>query len=218
MMNHPEVFDLHAHPSLKVYLWNKKLYKKYRTGSAWDPLTMRVDLPKMRQGGVKGCISSAYLPEKAMINDCPPLRTVLRTFGIFSHKFRQIYKGDPFDATINIIDIFEKAVAAAQAKGWKDVFPALSAGQLRQGMTDNKTVILHAVEGGHSLGGKLENIKAFFDRGVCMLTLAHFYQNEVTHTVGGIPAIKKHLCCFRREHEQRNIIVPYYEREESLEI
>ena len=27
--------DLHLHPSLKMYLFGKKLYKNYRSGGAW---------------------------------------------------------------------------------------------------------------------------------------------------------------------------------------
>ena len=62
--------DLHVHPSLKTFLFNKKLYKCNRTGGAWNPLALRVDLPKVIKGGVNLFLSSVYLPEKKMIKDC----------------------------------------------------------------------------------------------------------------------------------------------------
>ena len=55
------VFDLHAHPSLKVYLFKKKLYKNYPAGGAWCPLTLRVNLPKMKDGGVQTVVCSHYI-------------------------------------------------------------------------------------------------------------------------------------------------------------
>ena len=40
------VIDAHVHPSLKTYLFKKKLWKSHRSGGAFNPFTMRVDLPK----------------------------------------------------------------------------------------------------------------------------------------------------------------------------
>ena len=46
------VIDAHVHPSLKTYLFKKKLWKTHRSGGAFNPFTMRVDLPKTIAGGV----------------------------------------------------------------------------------------------------------------------------------------------------------------------
>jgi hypothetical protein len=58
------VFDLHAHPSLKVYLFKKKLYKNYPAGGAWNPFTLRVSLPKIKKGGGQTIVCCHYVPEK----------------------------------------------------------------------------------------------------------------------------------------------------------
>ena len=86
------VIDLHAHPALKTFLFNKQFYKKHRTGGAWNPLAMRVDLPKISEGGLNAVFSSVYLIEKEMIYDCGILSFVVSLFGLFSKKFRNLKK------------------------------------------------------------------------------------------------------------------------------
>lgn len=193
------VIDLHVHPSLKTFLFDKKLSKRYRTGGAWNPLAMRVDLPKIKSGGVNAILSSVYLPERKMIEDCGILNLLSKILG---KKFRSLKYGDPFRVTMDIIEHFEKAVDRAVSKGWKQVEIARSASELNQILAEGKIAIVHSIEGAHSLAGKLENVEKFFRKGVCLLTLAHFYQNEVTHTVGGIPEDKKFLGCFKNTVEQ----------------
>ena len=194
--------DLHLHPSLKMYLFGKKLYKNYRTGGAWNPLTMRVTLPKIRSGGMNVLISSIYVPERAMIEDCKLLKSVLWGLGIFNKKFSLIRKGDHFATTLLIMDHFVKEVALTNDLILYDVMVARGMGELEQGLADGKLVFIHAVEGGHSLGGDIDHLKSFYNHGVCMITLAHFYENEITQTVGGIPDDKKFLGCFKGEGEQ----------------
>ncbi len=194
---------LHLHPSLKMYLFGKKLYKRYRTGSAWNPLTMRVDLPKIAEGGMNVLISSIYVPEREMIRDCKLLQSLLWGLGFFNRKFTSIRKGDPFATTLLIMDHFERELNLARDLKKFDVIVAKSMAELEQGLNDGKTVFIHAVEGGHALGGKIEHLDSFFNRGVCMITLAHFYQNEITETVGGIPDDKKFLGCFKGSVEQQ---------------
>lgn len=46
------VIDAHVHPSLKTYLFKIKLWKAHRSGGAFNPITMRVDLPKSIAGGI----------------------------------------------------------------------------------------------------------------------------------------------------------------------
>lgn len=63
--------DLHAHPSLKTTLWRLDLARRHRSGGAWNPFTLRVDLPKLREGGVGVVVSSVYLPEKGLPRNAP---------------------------------------------------------------------------------------------------------------------------------------------------
>ncbi len=80
--NQAPLFDIHVHPSLKVYLFNKKLYRRYPSGGAWNPLFMRVNLHKMRKGNARAIVSSIYLPERKMIEDCKLMGIGLWALGI----------------------------------------------------------------------------------------------------------------------------------------
>lgn len=197
--NHSVIADIHVHPSLKTFLFNKKSYKRNKTGGAWNPLAMRVDLPKIVEGGVNVVFSSVYLPEKKMIKDCFLLRF---STSILGRKFRSLKKGDPFQVTMNIIKKYEEAIAHANAKGGFRSEFAKSSTALHNILKNKEIAILHSIEGAHSLSGKMENLHKFFDKGVCLLTLAHFYENEVARTVGGIPESKKLLGCFKNTIEQ----------------
>lgn len=200
--NQSIVIDLHAHPPLKTFLFNRQFYKKHKAGGAWNPLAMRVDLPKLIEGGVNAIFSSVYLPEKRMIEDCKILSFITSLLGLFNKKFRALKKDSPFTVTMDILDNFEEAAVKTKKEGMNNFEIARSVSDFNRILSEKKIALIHSIEGAHSLDGKLENLQKFFDRGVSMLTLAHFYENEVTHTVGGIPENKKLLGCFKNEMEQ----------------
>lgn len=193
------VIDMHVHPALKTYLFNKKLDKRYWTGGAWNPFAMRVDLPKIIEGGVNVIFSSIYLPEKKMIDDCWALK--LLSLFVGTH-LRSIVKDNPFEATMKMINRFEEGVEKARINEKKVAEVAKSVSDYHRIIDEGKIAVIHSIEGGHSLEGKIDNLKKFFDRGVCLLTLSHFYENELGPTVGGIPNNKKFLFCFQNEGEQ----------------
>ena len=199
----PMVIDLHVHPSLKIFLFDKKLYRKYPAGGAWNPFSMRVSLPRLQAGGARAIVTSVYLPEPKMIRDCFLMGATLWVMSLFNRKFRIMKKENPFRATVEILNHFEHAVAEAQKKGWTELKLARSVPEFKQALIEQKLTLIHAVEGAHSLNGEIANLQELFNRGVCMLTLAHFYQNEVTQTVGGIPSDKKFIGCFKNEAIQQ---------------
>ena len=199
----PMVIDLHVHPSLKIFLFDKKLYRKYPAGGAWNPFSMRVSLPRLQAGGARAIVTSVYLPEPKMIRDCFLMGATLWVMSLFNRKFRIMKKENPFRATVEILNHFEHAVAEAQKKGWTELKLARSVPEFKQALIEKKLTLIHAVEGAHSLNGEIANLQELFNRGVCMLTLAHFYQNEVTQTVGGIPSDKKFIGCFKNEAIQQ---------------
>jgi len=62
--------------------------------------------------------------------------------------------------------------------------------------TNNKTAAFLSIEGGEALEGSLENLKAYYDMGVRMLTLTWNYDNEIC---GGIGENKKGLTGFGKQ-------------------
>ncbi|OVE79273.1 hypothetical protein BVY01_02960 [bacterium I07] len=178
---------------------NLQMKRRYKPESRWNPFTLRVDLRKIREGGVNAIFSAAYLPEKKMIDDCWAFNILSLFFGT---RVRRMLKANPFDATMSIINHFEKVVQKVRIDGRQVAEVARSKTDLERIVGEDKIAVLHTVEGGHSLDGKLSNLHVFFNRGVCLLTLSHFYENELGPTVGGIPHNKKFLCCFRNERHQ----------------
>jgi len=189
------VIDAHVHPALKTCLFRKRLWKKHRSGGAFNPLTLRVDLPKTIAGGVGAFISSAYLPEQGLLDDCTALK-LLRFFS--PPRIRSLFTGDPLERTLMIIDRFERAIDHANSHARELARVVRSTEELLRAQADGVIAVAHAVEGAHSLGGRAENVAALAERGVCMLTLAHFYENEVAAPVVGIPRTMQKLGCFRQ--------------------
>lgn len=188
------VIDAHAHPSLKTTLFGLRLHRRHSSGRAFNPFTLRTDLPKTRQGGVDVIVNSHYLPERGLLDDCRPLRWLAK---ISPGRIRRLFSGDPFERTIDLIDDFEAAVARSNRVGPFPVRVARSADEAVAIVGGGATAVVHAVEGAHSLAGSVDNLGTFADRGVCMLTLAHFYANEVVAPVVGIPPKMRRFGCFR---------------------
>jgi len=189
------VIDAHVHPSLKTYLFKKKLWKAHRSGGAFNPFTMRVDLPKTLAGGADALVSSIYLPESGLLDDCKLLKLASK---VGPKRMRRLFKGDPLDRTMEILDSFEIAIEKANSKGRELARVVRSTDELVQVQQDGVIAVVHAVEGGHSLGGRPESVEILSNRGVCMLTLAHFYENEVVAPVVGIPEDMQKLGCFKQ--------------------
>jgi microsomal dipeptidase-like Zn-dependent dipeptidase len=50
-----------------------------------------------------------------------------------------------------------------------------------------RTAVLHCVEGGHTLGGDLESLTTFAERGVAWLTLTHFFNKGIATAANSFP-------------------------------
>lgn len=199
------VVDLHAHPSLNVALWQHKFASRHRSTGAWNPFTMRTDLPKLRDGNVRVLLSAVYLPERRLLTDCWALK-VAKCFA--SPKVQRLFQGSPFDRTLEVIARFEAEVARSTINGHEVARVVRSRQELETALAEGKLAILHTLEGAHSLGGSVLNARAFFERGVCLLTLAHFYANEFVHPVEAIPPDQKIPGCFEEPKDLTKGLTP----------
>jgi membrane dipeptidase len=193
------VADMHAHPSLKTYLAGERFHRRHRPGKDMGVFTMQVCLPSLRKGGVDVQVSTVHVPEKGLADDCLVLEGLSKVHRRFRRGFRDIAA-----TTHRVLDRFEAAVArAAREAGGPVPRIARSPEELQAALAAGDIAILHAIEGGHSLEGDIANLDAFHARGVCMLTLAHFYPNGVAAPVDGIPHdfFLRKLGCFRREKD-----------------
>lgn len=190
------VADMHAHPSLKTFLVGEKFHLPHRPGRGMGVFTLQTSLPSLQDGAFDIQVNTVYVPERGLAEDCFIVDGLSRAISRVRRGFK-----DPFAVTLETLDHFEEAVAhaAREPKGRVPVV-ARSVAELEAALRDDRIAVLHAVEGGHSLGGELDNLDVLFDRGVCMLTLAHFYENGVAPPVEAIPHdfFLRKVGCFKR--------------------
>lgn len=191
------VIDLHAHPSLKTWLGGKRLGRRQRAKTGFAPLTLRSSYPSLRAGGVGVVWSSIYVPERRLASDCwllwaasllvPRLRRALGAEDPSRIAHRVI---DHVEAEVDRVNEDEGATVITVPRDNGELDAAEAAGQL---------AFLHTFEGAHVLNGDLANVRAFHRRGVCSITLAHFYPNEAAPPVDAIPddLLLRRLGCFR---------------------
>src|SRR5215210_7257043 len=60
----PGLTDIHAHPAMNAFLWDRDLRRHYWTGNTFDPLASLSDFKMLEQGGVKVLWSSLHIPEQ----------------------------------------------------------------------------------------------------------------------------------------------------------
>jgi membrane dipeptidase len=208
------IVDLHIHPSLKVSLFHRLLTARLYSSRAFDPFGVRADFPKLKEGGMDVFLSTIYAPEKGILEECK-LLNLLRFFTplVWKKVFRRPY----FDVTMQMLDEMEKVVEKAEdPKTGRPLAKVVTSAPeldavLAQG-DDRPLALIHAVEGGHSLDGSLDNLQRLFDRGVAYLTLAHFFENEIVYPCYPWPESIQKLGCFQGERNVALGLKPFGEQ------
>ena len=214
------VVDIHAHPVLKTYLFDYNLYDMHENPFPlieFNPFYLQVDIPKLLQGGIDVVFSTVYLPERPFIDNSDIMNVSIeilkRFFTSFTDKVEDNSSSNrPFEQTLGIIDQFENKVKEAKSRGFSVSIPK-NYKELQESIENGEIAFLHAVEGAHSLGRNhqntsdyLDNLKSLQDKGVCQMTLAHFYPNDVTYQITGIPpTIRKLLGCKNTSNPEKGL-------------
>ena len=71
--------------------------------------------------------------------------------------------------------------------------------------------LVHNIEGGHTLEGKLANLEALFQRGVAYMTLAHFFPNEIVFPTFPWPEHLQQFNWFQDERDLTRGLTPFGE-------
>jgi membrane dipeptidase len=190
---YPGLTDIHAHPAMNAFLWDRDLRRHYWTGKTFDPLASLSDFKMLEKGGVKMLWSSLHIPERPYF-DC----WLIRLAAHLTRGGRRLLKLDAWECLLVQMDQMERQVARAG-----DRFQlARSNAELDQVLAAGKTAIVHTVEGGHVLGAGLEpddlparlaRLEQLANRGVASLTLAHLFRNELAGHAEAIPAAQRKL-------------------------
>lgn len=197
----PGLTDIHAHPAMNAFLWDRDLRRHYWTGDAFDPLASLSDFKMLKQGGVKVLWSSLHVPEAAYFNN-PPIWLLAH----FTKGGRALLKLTAWECLLRMLDGMERQVARAD----DDFQVARSNAELDEALAAGRTAIVHTVEGGHVLGaglpegdrdGHLTRLEQLAEHGVASLTLAHLFPNDLAGHAEGIPADQHKILFWRLETE-----------------
>ncbi len=207
------VADLHAHPSLKVSLFNRTLTSRVRASRSFDPFGVRTDFYDLKEGGVDVLLSTVYAPEAGILDECRYVR-LLRY--VMPGVWNRVFGRPAFDVAMEMLDLLE-----AQTKETRDsqtgqplaqmVYSVKELDALLDQDGDRPIAMIHNIEGAHSLGGNLDNLQTFFDRGVAYLTLAHFYENEAVHPCFPYPESVQNFGCFQGDRNLALGLKPFGE-------
>jgi membrane dipeptidase len=205
------IVDIHAHPSLKVSLFNRVLTSRFRASRSFDPFGVRTDFAKLRQGGVDVLLSTVYAPEKGIVQECRYLR-LLRF--VLPFKWKSVFARPHFQVATEMLDAMERQVQTAinpdtRKPLAKMVFSVRELNDLLEHVEERPIAVIHNVEGAHTLDGNLDNLQRLFDRGVAYMTLAHFYGNEAVHPVFPYPESVQLLRCFRGDRNPALGLEPF---------
>jgi len=208
------VADLHAHPSLKVSLFNRALTKRWRAGRAFDPFGVRTDFGSLRTGGLDLLMSTVYAPEKGILTECRYLRGLRY---VLPSTWKRVFERTYMDVTLEMLDTMEAQVrlAADPESGQPLAQMVCSVRELDGWLaleSPRPIAVIHNIEGAHSLDGNLDNVQRLFDRGVAYLTLAHFYENEAVYPCFPYPESVQSLGCFRGDRNVSLGLKPFGEK------
>ena len=216
------IIDLHCHPSLKMYLWNKHFWKKYNPKSGTNPFPLQDTVDELSSGYVKGFLVAHYLVEAALESESAVLKNLFPFIRrLFPGLAAKVEHEDSSNFTqINImIDTMESQVHQANKEQGRVRFViARDFSEFEQAIKDGNIPIAHAIEGAHALGRNfplthkrrvpldnehvenidektnryIRNLEALKWRGVCLLTLGHIFVNDIAHPTEGISPDEKH--------------------------
>ncbi len=210
------IVDLHCHPSLKMYLWNKKIWKRYRPSSGPNPFPLQYTVDELGSGCVKGLLVAHYLVEAALTRESAVLKKLFPLIKQFCSGLADKVEHEDYSnfTQINVmIDILETQIHLANDKQDRVEFViARDFSEFEQALRLSKIPIAHAIEGAHALGrnfpitqkgrraahgkGRLKdqetadwyirNLEALKARGVCLMTIGHIFENDLAFPVEGI--------------------------------
>jgi membrane dipeptidase len=183
----PGLTDIHAHPAMNAFLWDRDLRRHYFTaGGKYCPLASLTDFKMLKKGEVDVLWSSLHVPEPDYMS-CPPIRLL----AYVTAGGRKLLKLNSWECLR--IEMKEMERQVERAGGFA---LATSNAELDQVRSSGQRAVIHTVEGGHVLGAglaeherdkRLERLGELAAAGVASLTIAHLFPNELAGHAKGIP-------------------------------
>jgi microsomal dipeptidase-like Zn-dependent dipeptidase len=194
-MDH-RLVDLHVHPSLKMHYLpylRATFHAKTYDGRFRNPFSFRTRYSNLKNSPEKVMLCAHYVIEQGFV--AKGINSIARTFAWAAAPlyYGRLRFADPWKTTKKMMRTLERSVANTNrwVLGDGKKLKLVTRYSEIENLADNEIALIHAIEGAHALGYKpawgetldeyWEKVKKrlFFlkDRGVCMITLAHFWDN-----------------------------------------
>jgi membrane dipeptidase len=148
-----KVWDIHSHALLQMFYLKRDLTKRGNPPFFWNPLKSHIDLSRIRDGGVNCLTFAVYVP-----------------FHIRSVNY--------FEEALKMIDLLEDF---AERNRDKIEIPK-TASDIERIIQGGRLAATIAIEGGHILDRKIENLETLKQRGVIYITLTHLHSNNIAES------------------------------------
>jgi membrane dipeptidase len=192
----PGLTDIHVHPAMNAFFWDRDLRRHYFTYKKFCPLASLSDFKMLKEGDVRVIWSVLHVPEEDYFRN-----PAIRLLGHITKGGRTMLKLNAWEAMLRMMSEMEWQVARTDefriARNNADLEAALAAG---------KRAVIHTVEGGHMLSAgladgdvasRLTRLETLARRGVASLTIAHLFRNDLAGHSECIPP-EQHKVLFWR--------------------
>src|SRR4051812_4568088 len=98
--------DIHAHPAMNSFLWDRDLRRHYWAGSTFNPLSSLTDFKMLAKGEVKVLWSSLHIPEHEFF-EC----RLIRCAAHFTKGGRKLLRWTAWDCLLAMLENMEEQVA-----------------------------------------------------------------------------------------------------------
>ncbi len=203
------LFDLHAHPSLKMHYipWLTPTLRAFvYSGAHFNPLSFRTRYANIKDSPYKVVVNAHYTIEHAFLED---FHWALRglSWAAGASWYGWVRTANPWKTLDRMMKTLERALDITNRRVRKGKEPRVrlcrSFAEVKA-LDDDEIGFVHAIEGPHSLGkpkkgqsredfwqqtqGRLRELK---DRGVCMITLGHFFDNPFCPQIDSIEIVPR---------------------------
>ena len=211
-----KVIDIHCHPSLKMELFGYHIYNENhpnpsRDFSVFSIDHMQVDLPKLKRGRTDCIFSTIYVPERSFIDNCVLFNAIewlIQILGPDMHsKIERRTNEGAFNQAIDAITRVENEVLHASNQGERVIVPKTYT-EFEDRINKGDICFLHALEGAHHLGKNFDDeikywnkLDTYIQKGVCLITPAHFVENDFVYPANGIAPGTKEMLGFDYDYD-----------------
>ena len=204
------LIDLHVHPSLKMYYLpylRRTFHAMVYSGPIWNPLSFRTQYSNISKAPIKVMLCTHYVIEQGFV--CHGIRKFARSFSwvMAPWFYRRLRTDDPWKVTLEMMDTLEDSIANTNrwvGKGGRRLKLVRSFEEL-DNVAENEIAMIHSIEGSHSLGygpkpgqslddfwtQTKKRVRALKERGVCLITLSHFWDNMFSPQTKGVEYVPK---------------------------